>query len=486
MRRLVALSSVLLLAACTATDTPPVRGLDSRFVVPTLVDVGEAAVGVSHVFTVPLTSEFGSGTLFQVDVLNLDDEVFSWNGDPVTIPSQEGADISFVFEPTAERNSRAILTFLIRGDGDAEGEVEMTVRGRGVSLSVERWPSVLDFGPVLEARSRVREVTVANDSLLPVDIVEADLDGDGFSLEEVMPVTIPAGETVELDIRYSAADALSSEGDLILTLQDGTQLAPVVVRANNCAGGSASLYDNDTDGWTSCAGDCDDTLAGVNPAAGEVADGRDNDCDGQIDEGTAAYDDDGDGFTEQQGDCNDSAFTVNPGRTELLGDGIDNDCDGVADLGSDDIDGDGYSPIAGDCDDRNAAIRPGAVELADGSDNNCNSVVDEGTRLYDDDGDGFCESVQDACSDGSQGGDCADGTGLQSDDVYPGALELPDGIDNDCDGTVDEGTDQGDDDGDGFTEVGGDCNDNNANVHPGRFEVRGNGTDDDCDSSTLD
>ncbi len=486
MSRFFAATSVLLLAACTTNDGPGIGVLDSRFVVPAFLDVGEAAAGDSHAFTIPLTSEFGAGTLFQVDVLNLEDEVFFWAGDPVTIASQESADIPFVFEPTGEANSRAIVTFLIRGDGDAEGQVELVVRGRGVSLNVARWPAILDFGPVVETRSRVREVTVANDSLLPVNIIEADLDGDGFSLEEVMPVTVPAGQTIELDIRYTAADSLSSEGDLILTLQDGTQLAPVVVRANDCTGGSASLYDNDTDGWTSCAGDCDDAQPNVNPAAPEIADGRDNDCDGQIDEGTTAFDDDGDGFTEQQGDCNDSAFTVNPGRTELLGDGIDNDCDGVADLGSDDIDGDGYSPVAGDCDDRNASIRPGAAELADGSDNNCNSVVDEGTRLYDDDGDGFCESVQDACSDGAQGGDCADGTGLNSANVYPGAPEIADGIDNDCDGNVDEGTAQGDDDGDGFSEAGGDCNDSNANIHPGRFEVRGNNIDDDCDANTPD
>lgn len=486
MSRFLAWTSVVLMAGCTTTDLPPVFGIDSRFVVQEFHDVGEAAVGDSHAFTIALTSEFGSGTLFQVDILNLDDEVFSWTGDSVTIASEQSADIPFVFEPTSESNSRAIVTFLIRGDGDAEGEVELVVRGRGVSLDVARWPSILDFGPVTNPGTRVRAVSVANDSLLPVDITQADLTGSGFTVETTIPVTVPAGEVIDLGVRYTAANTLSANGNLILTLQDGTRLAPIVVRANDCLGGSPSLYDHDTDGWTSCAGDCDDTRPETNPAAPEVPNGRDNDCDGQIDEGTSAFDDDGDGFTEQQGDCNDSAFTVNPGRTELLGDGIDNDCDGVADLGSDDIDGDGYSPIAGDCDDRNASTRPGAVELADGSDNNCNGVVDEGTRLYDDDGDGFCESVQDACSDGSQGGDCADGTGLESDTVYPGAPEVADGIDNDCDGSVDEGTEQGDDDGDGFTEFGGDCNDGNANIHPGRFEVRGNGTDDDCDSNTPD
>ena len=82
----------------------------------------------------------------------------------------------------------------------------------------------------------------------------------------------------------------------------------------------------------------------MSPAIPESCNGRDDDCDGEIDEdfdsGTAALpdgtsdcvDDDGDGRTEQAGDCNDQDPAINLGSTELCEDGLDNDCDGNVDF----------------------------------------------------------------------------------------------------------------------------------------------------------
>ncbi|MFC1844375.1 MopE-related protein, partial [Thermodesulfobacteriota bacterium] len=95
-------------------------------------------------------------------------------------------------------------------------------------------------------------------------------------------------------------------------------------------------------------------------------------------------DSDGDGYCAESDDCNDSVGTINPGADEICGDGIDQDCNG-SDLACDpnnvDDDGDGYTENEGDCNDDPATgggVYPGATEICDGLDNNCDDAVDEG------------------------------------------------------------------------------------------------------------
>ncbi|MEC7983668.1 MAG: MopE-related protein [Myxococcota bacterium] len=192
---------------------------------------------------------------------------------------------------------------------------------------------------------------------------------------------------------------------------------------------SAEENDADGDGYNS-SDDCDDANNAVNPASLEICDGIDNNCDGQIDEGVqiSIYADaDGDAFGDPNNsmlacevlsgysvtgtDCNDAAASVYPGHPEIC-DGLDNDCDGFvdgADAGLDpnsassfyiDADGDGYGDPdteiiacfgdAGavdngeDCEDGNSEIYPGAEELCDGLDNDCDSLIDaEDSSLLD-------------------------------------------------------------------------------------------------------
>jgi hypothetical protein len=109
------------------------------------------------------------------------------------------------------------------------------------------------------------------------------------------------------------------------------------------------LVDADADGWA-VADDCDDADPAVNPAADEVCNGIDDDCDGRIDADaldavTRFEDDDGDGYgvasfvtcdetagAAAGGDCDDALATAHPGACEEPIDGHDDDCDGIGDL----------------------------------------------------------------------------------------------------------------------------------------------------------
>ena len=109
--------------------------------------------------------------------------------------------------------------------------------------------------------------------------------------------------------------------------------------------------------------------------------------------------------------------------------------------GTKDRDGDG-SPASEDCDDSDADVYPGAVELCDGFDNDCDSEIDEdGFAVFADvDGDGFgddsteewvCEATENQVQ---TGGDCNDSDSA----VHPGAAEICNGIDDDCDAATSE------------------------------------------------
>ena len=89
---------------------------------------------------------------------------------------------------------------------------------------------------------------------------------------------------------------------------------------------TTTAFDDDGDGYSEDAGDCDDSTTAMSPGAAESADWLDNDCDGIVDEGTTAYDDDGDGFTEVGGDCDDTNASIHPAALEVSGNGIDEDC----------------------------------------------------------------------------------------------------------------------------------------------------------------
>ncbi|MBN2798728.1 MAG: VCBS repeat-containing protein [Deltaproteobacteria bacterium] len=212
----------------------------------------------------------------------------------------------------------------------------------------------------------------------------------------------------------------------------------------------ADLLDRDGDGYSSCAGDCDDLDPARFPSHSEDCDGVDNDCDGFL--GVGEKDRDGDGVMQCAGDCADTDPARYPGAVESC-DGVDNDCTGMPDPSEEDRDGDGWMRCEGDCDDMNATTHPGASERCDRRDNDCDGLL--GVAEVDGDGDGVlrCE------------GDCDDA----DDTIYPGAEDLCDGVDNNCDGFVAEA--ERDKDGDGVRQCAGDCDDGDADVYPGAPEL---------------
>ena len=84
-----------------------------------------------------------------------------------------------------------------------------------------------------------------------------------------------------------------------------------------------------------------------------------------------------------------------------------------------DADEDGWSVDCNDCNDQDATVNPGVEEVCNGIDDNCNGAIDEG---FDNDADGYT-----SCN-----GDCNDSDALTN----PGASEICDGLDNNCDGVI--------------------------------------------------
>jgi len=241
-------------------------------------------------------------------------------------------------------------------------------------------------------------------------------------------------------------------------------------------------------------GDCDDSNTAFNPAATEVCNGVDDNCDGLKDPAGAAgclvymADRDSDGFGVAgdtsclcaptypytsliSGDCDDTRALARPGRVETCN-GFDDNCDGLTDLENSqgclvyyrDADADGYALSGdfkclcaatapylqpepnGDCDDTNPEANAGKSEVCDGADNDCDGATDENNtqdclrRYLDVDADGWGVTADWVCGCGvtapytaTKGGDCDDSRPL----VAPGKTEVCDGLDNNCDDATD-------------------------------------------------
>ncbi len=329
----------------------------------------------------------------------------------------------------------------------------------------------------------------------------------------------------------------------------------------NCDG-VTGYVDQDGDGSPACE-DCNDNNPSIHTGATELCNGVDDNCNGTVDGSTEAtntntyyLDADGDtfgklsattkacslpsGYSSNSTDCDDSKVGVNPSAVEVCN-SIDDNCNGLADDADPgvtgratyyrDADGDtfgsssttklgcvqppGYVVSSTDCNDVVSAINPSAVEICDVKDNDCDGFVDDQdpsitgqTKWYvDTDGDGYGNpnSSKLVCSQPANyvvsSTDCDDAKSA----VNPSAVEICDGIDNNCVGGIDDGLATSiwyaDVDGDGYRNVsssvtacarpagyvastaGADCDDTNSHAQTTVGPEVCDGFDNNCDGN---
>lgn len=430
----------------------------------------------------------------------LSEVVTTWLDNGVDVLSVSGAPDAdgFVTFSTADLDAGTHAISLRAVDGanlsaDAAITIEVVAVADEPQLTIVR-PTSGEH--TLATRTYVFEATVSDAKDAPADlVVEAESDVDGFLCElDVDSVGVATCEAIvstvgthRVTFTVTDTDGFSRDKSVVLIADEVPQL-PTITPVSPTSG--ASLRQSEILEFRATVADAQDLPSRLIATLT-------SDVDGPL--CTLVVD--------TQGSASCFAQLTTMGSQFLTYDVADSDGNHgtanllvrVADPLDIDDDGDSFTENQGDCDDGNPGVRPGATELPNGLDEDCDGLADEGTALYDDDGDGYCDSPNQSCTDGAQPGDCNDGSVV----VNPSILETcSNGVDDNCSGAQDEPGAQGcltyylDADGDGYGDPGSvtcgcalpsigtfralDCNDAVPGINPTATELA-NGYDDDCD-----
>ncbi len=407
---------------------PPIISLN-----PATLDFGEVQLAEESIRSVTVGNAGGSDLTVSrvaVDAQTPADFSVSVSSLGTLAPGQSARlDVRYApLAPTGSDNGAVEFT----SNDPARPVARLTLSGVGTNPEARIAPASIDFGavPVGSAASPV-SVTLSNTGFGTLTVHTLGL-GSGsnpdFSLQNIsrpLPANLAPGQVLTAQVHFTPQAA--GERTAAVAASTSDRDAPSLTVPARGYGGTPEICDgsdnngnnqvdegcnDDNDGYCDrnmtcaatppaiCPGgclDCNDTDPLIHPGRQEVCDGVDNDCDNAIDgadptlqiapcelqQGVCA------GSLHRPAQCQggtwdpceaaDYLFHNSAYGPEVCGNALDEDCSGV--VNDKDLDGDGYRDVAcggNDCDDGNPNSHPGATEIQDTSDNDCDGLVDEG------------------------------------------------------------------------------------------------------------
>ena len=185
-------------------------------ITPEVTDLGVVAAGSTTDFTIQAVHIDGDDVDIQaVEVLNIEGDAFSFVGELPTVEVDAIADLELSFQPQELGYHWAEVTVVSDALEDA---ITVMVRGQAAEAAASFFPARLDFGPVDLAETAVAEFTLSNDGQVTVQLVGIEFDRPPFRAVSGLPLQVPAGQQVAVQLSFTAADSARTIGTAWLEL----------------------------------------------------------------------------------------------------------------------------------------------------------------------------------------------------------------------------------------------------------------------------